>query len=42
MGPGGNDEGLHQEGGAEQQQQNGNGPFGNGSTRWVLYNRFYR
>ena len=32
-GSGGNHEGLNQEGGAEQQQQNGDGPFGDRSAR---------
>ena len=42
-GSGGNHEGLNQSGGAEQQQQNGDGPFGDGSARWLrLHGRFYR
>jgi hypothetical protein len=34
-GAGGNDEGLHQRGGPEEQQQNGDGPFGDGSPRGI-------
>ncbi len=41
-GAGGNHEGLNQEGGAEQQQQNGDGPFGDSSARRFLRCRFSR
>ena len=34
-GTGRNHEGLHQRGGAEQQEQDGDGPFGDGPARWL-------
>ena len=36
-GSGGDDEGLHQRGSAEQEQENGDGPFGDGMARRFLF-----